>query len=65
MMLTLLVSQCRGCGGKAPDRFSQQAVQCQVSTVVSLNSDGMKCLTTPIYTLLSNILVSALKKVSN
>ena len=35
------------------------------STVVNLNSDGMKWLSTSIYTLLSNILVSALKNVSN
>ena len=34
-------------------------------TVVNLNSDGMKWPTTPIYTLLSNILALALKKLSN
>ena len=32
------------------------------STVVNPNSDGMKWLTTPIHTLLTNILESALKK---
>jgi hypothetical protein len=44
---------------------NMQIGRIQDCTVGNLNCDGMKWLTTPIHTLLSNILVSALKKVSN